>query len=210
MEEPGARWEKLYFNWMDELLTFNFNNEADRKYALFICHSFQLICRRLKVGNVCRRHSAAYGVFTVNKTEAGKKELLFETLEDPFYIVDSREWQVIEPDMRQLSSLGAEILAMEKERLHVTYERAVMAIRFSDEVIGVQFHPEADAIGMRHYLMLPAKKDQVISTHGIGKYNEMLELLNHPDKIMKTQQVIVPAFLRNAIDNSRKYVATEK
>jgi len=45
-------------------------------------------------------------------------------MEDPFYAVDSRDYQVIEPDHQQLQRIGATILAIEKERPHVLLERA--------------------------------------------------------------------------------------
>jgi GMP synthase-like glutamine amidotransferase len=48
--------------------------------------------------------------------------------------------------------LGVTILRLEKERPHVNLERAIMAIRFSKEVFGTQFHPEADGEGMLRYL----------------------------------------------------------
>ncbi|MEI9933338.1 MAG: hypothetical protein WDM71_00415 [Ferruginibacter sp.] len=39
-------------------------------------------------------------------------------------------------------------MAIEKERPHVALPRAIMAVRFNDYMIGFQFHPEADAVGM--------------------------------------------------------------
>jgi homoserine O-succinyltransferase/O-acetyltransferase len=42
-------------------------------------------------------------------------------LRDPFYSVDSRDYQVIEPDYPRIRTLGATILAIEKNRPHVPY-----------------------------------------------------------------------------------------
>ena len=200
LEEPGAIWEKKYFRWIEQILQYNRQNVSSKKHAFFICHSFQLLCRHLEVGDVCKRHSTAFGIFPTHLTDAGNNELLFKDLKDPFYAVDSREWQVVQPDYKKLAKIGATILAIEKERKHVQFERAVMAIRFSDEIIGTQFHPEADALGMLHYLMRADKRMHIIKHHGQEKYDEMLLHLNDPDKLNLTQKTIIPAFLNNAIN----------
>jgi hypothetical protein len=77
--------------------------------------------------------------------------------------------------------------------------RAIMAIRFSDYFFATQFHPEADAVGVKSLLLTDEKKEEVISEHGKDKYNEMLERLDDPDKIMHTQSTIIPNFLDQAI-----------
>jgi homoserine O-succinyltransferase len=200
LEEPGSQWEKLYFQWVDDLLLYNKTNPV-RKHAFFICHSFQLLCRHLEIGDICKRKSTAFGIFPIHMTEAGKKEPVFRKLDDPFYAVDSRDWQLVQPDMNRMKASGFKILAIEKERPHVPFERAVMAIRFTKEIIGTQFHPEADPEGMKHYMLRQDKKDIIIRHHGEAKYVEMLEHLEDPDKINMTQNIVFPNFLRQAIDN---------
>jgi len=39
----------------------------------------------------------------------------------------------------------------------------------------------------------------VIGEHGHDKYNEMLERLEDPDKIMHTQNTVIPNFLDQAV-----------
>ena len=132
-------------------------------------------------------------------TQAGKREPVFDGLNDPFYAVDSRDYQVVQPDHEKLEELGAEILCIEKERAHVPYERAIMGIRFSDYMIGSQFHPEADAIGMSLYLQQEDKKNNVIENHGLAKWQRMIDRLNDPDKIAWTQSHVIPNFLKIAL-----------
>ncbi|MGN6508069.1 MAG: type 1 glutamine amidotransferase [Chitinophaga sp.] len=200
VDSAGSDWEKAYFGWMNRLLEWNLRPGSRKKYVFLICHSFQIVCRYFELGAVCRRRSPAFGVFPVHKTPAGETEHLFNGLPDPYYIVDSRNWQVIQPNEARLSAMGAEILAIEKERPHVPLERATMAIRFSPYMIGTQFHPEADAPGMRKYLMSPAQQKRVVQEHGREKFDNMLELLTEPDKILLTHNTLLPNFLEEALD----------
>lgn len=104
-----------------------------------------------------------------------------------------------------LRQLGAKILSIEKNRPHVPYERAIMSIRFNEYVIGTQFHPEADAIGMSMYLQRDDKKKNVIDNHGEEKWKSMLEQLQDPDKIMYTYKHILPNFLNQAVGELVEY-----
>jgi homoserine O-succinyltransferase len=200
LESLGSEWENVYFNWLKQIETWNNNSDnPQKKYVFFICHSFQLICRHYNIANVCKRKSTAFGVFPVHLLKDGKKEPVFEGMKDPFYSVDSRDYQVIEPNHSVLKKTGAIILAIEKERPHVALERAIMAIRFNEYMIGTQFHPEADAMGMSMYLQKEEKMKTVIENYGVEKWRSMIEQLNDPDKIMFTYAHILPNFLHTAL-----------
>jgi homoserine O-succinyltransferase/O-acetyltransferase len=202
LESIGSDWEKVYFNWLNQVEHWNHRkNRSHKKYVFFICHSFQLACRHYNVGNVCKRKSTAFGVFPVHLLSAGKHEIVFDGMKDPFYSVDSRDYQVIEPDKTRLHQIGAQVLAIEKERPHVDLERAVMAVRFNDYMIGTQFHPEADAVGMSMYLQTEEKKKTVIENYGEHKWKSMIEHLNDPDKILHTYSHILPNFLHTAVQS---------
>ncbi len=202
LADADASWERSYFKLIDSIINHNKRGIGNKKYLFLICHSFQLICRHLDVAEVIKRHSTAFGIFPVHKTEEGRNEFFFQHLDDPFFTVDSRDWQVVQPDNNKLLKLGAKILAIEKERPHVNYERAIMAIRFTDEIFGTQFHPEADPVGMSHYMIREDKRQHIIHHHGQEKYDEMLLHLNDDDKIKLTQHTILPAFLTQAISGS--------
>jgi homoserine O-succinyltransferase/O-acetyltransferase len=200
LDSEGSEWEAVYFNWLQQVENWNLTN-PQKKYVFFICHSFQLACRHYQVANVCKRKSTAFGVFPVHLLGAGRHEMVFEGMKDPFYAVDSRDYQVIQPNKQRLHQLGAAVLAIEKERPHVQLERAVMAVRFNNYMIGTQFHPEADAMGMSMYLQKEDKKQTVIENHGEAKWKSMIEHLNDPDKIMHTYAHILPNFLQIATEN---------
>ena len=200
LESEGTPWENNYFNWIHSVEEWNNSiHNYPKKNIFFICHSFQLACRYFNIATVCSRKSTAFGVFPVHMLEAGYDEPVFEGLKDPFYGVDSRDFQVINPNESKLEAMGGHVLAIEKERPHVPYQRAVMSIRFNDNFIGTQFHPEADAIGMSMHLQKEDKKKIVIDNHGEAKWRSMIEHLNDPDKIMYTYKHILPNFLRLAV-----------
>lgn len=199
LESEGTVWDNKYFELIDALEAHNLSTTGPKKHVFFICHSFQLMCRRMGLGEVNLRRSPSFGVLPVHVTEHGLFEQIFEGLTDPFYAVDSRSWQVVNADNEQLKAKGAALLAIEKERPHVDLPRALMAIRFNECFIGTQFHPEADPFGMRAYLITDEKKQEVVDEHGEQKYIEMLERLEDPDMIMLTEITIIPNFLDQAI-----------
>ena len=200
LESAGETWDNLYMDWLKSIETWNNSLEHPvKKHVFFICHSFQLACRYYGVGEVCKRKSTSFGVFPIHRMLEGKNEFVFQDMNDPFYAVDSRDFQVISPNHQKLRQLGGQILAIEKHRPHVPYERAIMSIRFSDYFIGTQFHPEADATGMSMYLQREDKKAGVIENHGEAKWKSMVEQLQDPEKIMWTNKKVLPNFLNLAI-----------
>lgn len=202
LESRYTDWDNAYFKWLNEVERWNANpGNLQKKHVLFICHSFQLACRHYNAGLVCKRHSTAFGVFPVHMLEGGTEEPVFSRLKNPFHVVESRDYQVIQPNHKVLDEMGASILCIEKNRPHVPYERAIMGIRFNEYMIGTQFHPEADAVGMSMYLQTEEKKQSVIEMHGFEKWESMLEHLNDPDKIMLTYSQILPNFLTLAAEH---------
>jgi GMP synthase-like glutamine amidotransferase len=208
VDSEGSEWENAYFNWLQQIEKWNSNpSEQNKKYVFLICHSYQLVCRHYKVANVIKRRSTAFGVFPMHLVKDGKNEPVFNGLSDPFYSVDSRDYQVVQPNQNRLQQMGAKILCIEKDRPHIPLERAIMAIRFNKYMMGTQFHPEADAEGMTMYLQREDKKQTVISGYGEAKWKSMIEQLNDPDKILWTYSHVIPNFLNIAVEQLQEVEA---
>lgn len=201
LESEGSVWEQKYFSLMDSIHQHNATHPESKKHVLLICHSFQLYCRYYGYGLVSKRKSTSFGVMPVHKTKKGKEDPLFRSLSDPMWAVDSRDYQITQPDQEKIEENGGAILCIEKYRPHVKLERAIMSIRFNDAIIGTQFHPEADAAGIRMYLLRDDKKQFVTEKYGEKKYRDMLNKLNDPDKIMLTYLTVVPRFLMMALQH---------
>ncbi len=197
-------WLQPFHDLIDQLWEHNKYSEDGKKYCFFICHSFQMACHHFGLGDITRRRRKSFGTFPVYKTEAGKKEWLFKALDDPFFVADFREYQVIHPNYENMEKIGANLLLIEKERTKTGLQRAMMAIRFSDEMIGTQFHPEADPKGMRKYFSDEERVIAILDEFGKGKLEFMVKDLNHPDKIEKTHKIVLPFFLHRAIQGVRE------
>ncbi len=200
----GYEWEEKFANFLDEIWAYN-KNQDQKKFLFLVCHSFQLASIHWNIGNICKRKSYSFGVMPIHKTDEGEQDFLLKNLPQPFYAVDSRAYQFIEPDDQKMEDLGMKILALEKVRPHIHLERAVMAIRFSDEIFGTQFHPEADSKGMLENLKDQTNRDAMIENFGMEKYLETIDRMDDPDKIILTQAQILPRFLQNAAQQILKY-----
>ncbi len=204
--DGDGHWDVRYYEWLDEVWQWNQRGKAPKKHVFFICHSFQMACKFFKVGEVNRRKSPSFGTYPVHKTALGFDEPFFQGLSNPFWVADFRHWQVVQPNIERLEALNAQILALEKIRPHVPLERAIMAVRFSDELFGTQFHPEADSSGMLDHFMQRERRKMIIEEHSEEKYLRMIEDLNDSRKIQFTQDIIIPLFLRRSIRKLQKAI----
>ncbi|RXM51081.1 MULTISPECIES: type 1 glutamine amidotransferase [unclassified Chryseobacterium] len=201
----GFAWEDRFAHFLDSIFEHNKYSE-DKKYLFLICHSFQLASIHWKLGNICKRKSYSFGVMPIHKTEEGKDEFLFKNLQNPFYAVDSRAYQFIEPDHDRFEELGMTVMAIEKFRPHINLERAVMAVRFSDEIFGTQFHPEASPEALIENLKDDKNREAMIENFGMEKYLETMDRIDDEDKIILTRHQILPRFLQFAKKNILKEV----
>ncbi|MCH8568852.1 MAG: hypothetical protein LAT67_11335 [Balneolales bacterium] len=206
-DSEGKTWEKNYFNFLDDLWTYNAAKITPPKYAMFICHSYQMVARHFQFAEVTERRSQSFGVYPVHLLDAGKKDPMFKDLSDPFFAADFRDWQVLQPRKDLMEEMGASLLCIEKDRPHVGLERAVMGIRLLKEMVALQFHPEADPEGMIYHFSTPEQKQKIVEEHGLEKYQQIMHRLSDPEYIGKTHKHIIPGFLRRAVENNRPELA---
>ncbi|MEO0551970.1 MAG: GMP synthase [Bacteroidota bacterium] len=197
--DGNGNWDVKFYNLLDNAWKYNLENEHNKKYFFFICHSFQMACKHFELGEIQPRKSTSFGVYPVHKTAAGRKDPLLEGLADPYFAVDSRDWQLIQPNQKVFKEHGAAILSREKIRTHIELERAIMAIRFSDEFVGTQFHPEADPIGMKEHFEKEENRTKVVKNYSKRKYTNMMTHLDDPDKISLTHSTIIPHFIETSL-----------
>ena len=201
--DEGKKWESDYFKLIDKILQNNNSIGTSKKYVFFICHSFQMMCRYFQLAEIVERENRAFGIFPVYKTTLGQEDPLLKSLPNPFSAADFREWQVLNPDQKVFNEIGAKLLGVERVREKYPDKRAIMAVRISDEIVGTQFHPEADPPSMFYHFRQPERKLQVIEEFDEKTYMDMIAHLENPDNITLTKNTILPGFLTNAIENLR-------
>ncbi|EOZ95493.1 hypothetical protein A33Q_2855 [Indibacter alkaliphilus LW1] len=200
--EGDGNWEVKFGQFLEQIWSWNKENTR-KKHILFICHSFQMAVKHFGLAEITKRKSTSFGVMTIHKTVDGFNDPLFEALDNPFWAVDSRDYQVVKPHAKKFKAMGAKIIALEKIRSHVEYERAIMAVRFSEELVGTQFHPEADPVSFLNHLKKQEVREKLIALKGKTKYRTMLERLVDENTIYKTNETLIPNFLKQSIEKIR-------
>lgn len=205
-EDENKQWDKDYFLLLDKIWKHNQNSNDQKKYMFFICHSFQMMARYFQFGVVNKRFINSFGVMPFAKTGDGKNDIILQNLTDPFYAADIRHWQVVNPNKKIIDELGAKILSWEIPEEENRNNPAITAVRISDEIVGTQFHPEADPESMLYHFKQDERKNFIINRYTEDKYNEMIGWLEHPDKIKLTRKTVLPNFLNHAIDELSKVI----
>ena len=189
LESANEQWDQLFTQWLEHIYAID-------KPVFLICHSFQIACRHFDLGTVCLRKSRQVGVLPVHTLV---EDELFNGLQETFYALESRIYQIIAPNDVKIKSMNAQIMALEKMRPKVPLERAIMAIRFSENMYGVQFHPEAALNELVVYFNDPSAKQSIINEFGIEKWNRIMDHLDESSPITDTYTHLIPNFLDKAI-----------
>lgn len=199
-EDEDKKWDKDYLTLIDNVWNYNQKNPEKKKYLFFICHSFQMMARYFQFGEVNTRFINSFGVMPFVKTKEGKNDPILKRLADPFYAADIRHWQVVNPNKKMIDEFGAKILSWEIPEKENKDNPAITAVRISNEIVGTQFHPEADPESMLYHFKQDERKKFIIDRYDKARYLEMIAMLEHPDKIKLTRETVLPSFLNKAID----------
>lgn len=209
-EGEKQQWDNNYLKLIDSVWSNNQSSLNPKKYIFFICHSFQMMTRYFKFAEITERERKSFGILPFKKTEAGENDLILKDLTNPFYAADFRQFQVVNQNNKILNELGAEILAYEIRPNHETeYENALMGIRISEEIVGTQFHPEADPESMMYHFKQTDRKIQIVERYDEETYFNMINMLEEPDKIKLTRKTVLPSFLNTAVDYFSQYYEIE-
>lgn len=197
----NQKWETNYFKLLDDI--YNHNQKNSRKKFLFgICYTFQLMGRFFEFGDVTKRNNLSFGAVKIQKTESGKYDAILTGLPNTFYGIDNRNWQVVNPNNSKLAAINGKILALEK--LGSKSEKAMMAIRISNEIFAVQFHPEKNSVYLKKQLEKDYYKKLIINRYGIDAYDKMLKAADEPAGVDLTYNTIIPNFFKEAVNSLKE------
>jgi len=200
--EGEESWQKQFYSFVDKLLDHNLTR-SNKKYFFGICHSFQLLAKKFDVATISRRDHRNLGIVPIFKTDAGKADPIFEGLNDKFYAFDNRDWQVKDPNERRLKEIGADVISF--DGTEAGSGDTITGIRYSSEIESVQFHPEAEKNGILMRISHPDEKQHIIDILGEEKFDELLDSLSEPNKLMLTYKNILPGFLIRAFNGLAGY-----
>ncbi len=189
VDSKNSEWDNAYTQWLETIIN-------KKKWVFLICHSFQMACRHFEIGKISLRKSRQIGILPVHPII---EDSLFNNLGDPFYALESRYYQITEPNDKVIVEMGAQILALEKIRPDVPLERAIMAVKFNDYIYGVQFHPEGESNILLSYFKDPETKASIIEEFGIEKWDKIMMKLADTAKTTNTFSHFIPNFLDKAL-----------
>ncbi|HMG15660.1 MAG TPA: hypothetical protein VK590_09445 [Saprospiraceae bacterium] len=195
--EYNVNWSDRYFNLIDRLFIWNKNNPDAPKFLYSICHSFQMLCSHTGIASITKREHVSFGIVPLKKTKAGLEDPVLNGLDAIFYAADHRHFQVINPDLAKIDNINASIIVFDEIDPTQTVSRSVMAVRFSPEIVGVQFHPEADVTGMKTIIARETVQAEIAKVYGKNKLGQIRSLLDDPHTIERMNQTMIPMFLRS-------------
>ena len=67
---------------------------------------------------------------------------------------------------------------------------------FGGGIEGMQFHPEADPVGIRGWICREDKKVELIDVYGEELWESMMRTVDMEDRVIKTRKLIIPGWLR--------------
>ena len=193
--EYNKNWSDQYSCLIRSIFDWNFTHPDHPKFLFAICHSFQILCSLQGIGTINKRESFTFGVTKVIKTAEGRKDDLLQNLNDTFYAADHRYFQVLNPDHAKIDQLGAKILGFEERTGEDAYQKSIMMVRFSPEIVGTQFHPEADVKGMELILDNPVLQNEIERVLGKGQIAKIRKDIENPDNVEKMYCTLLPEFI---------------
>jgi GMP synthase-like glutamine amidotransferase len=191
----GEKWEHDFFNLLDSVIEHNLHRER-KTYFFAICHSLQILSRKLRLAEVVPAPRPVYGIMPVYPTPDGMQSYLLEDFADRFFAFERRNYQVVDPDESALAAVGGQVLAIESR--NGLRGKAIMALSIGNEFQATQFHPEADRDSVLRNFLDPEKRGDILELNGEELYNKMLNSLRSEDRVKRTRALVLPKFLARA------------
>ncbi|MBI4954850.1 MAG: hypothetical protein HY908_22705 [Myxococcales bacterium] len=203
----GQPWVTNYGHFVDGIL--DSWHTGSRRRALFaICYSFEMVVRHLGVAQVVKREQRKFGVMPVYPTADGQRHPLLAPFGDRLFAFEHRWWEAVDVDEKRMAELHGTLLARES-RDGVSKGRAIMGFDTGPSIEAVQFHPEADRLGVVSWVTRPEQAAAFKDTYGESTYQAMMRTLDDPRRLARTFAFLIPSFLArrfNALAPERDYV----
>jgi GMP synthase-like glutamine amidotransferase len=202
-------WCTKYKGFLDRLVEEALRGRDVPRAALVVCHSFEIAVAHTRVATMERRPTRKFGMMPVYPTPAGRRSPLLAAFGERFFAWEHREWQAVGLDRARLAQMGGELWATESrvdpETLAVLPGAAhkgdgLLVFRFSANLEGTQFHPEADKEGALEWILRPEQTKAAIDAYGEAMYRRMLKSLDDPTRLARTFERFIPGWLDRKFD----------
>jgi GMP synthase-like glutamine amidotransferase len=200
---PGApqdgyddSWGVGYRRFLDDVANANAKSPQDSTKAFLVCHSFELAVLHFRIAQMRRRASTKFGVMPAYLSDDAQQLDYLSHFGYRLFAWEHRDWEAVEVDEARLGALGGKVLAYEAHAESVVNTgEAILGIRFTPGVDGLQFHPEADKPGVMAWVERPESRVRLIDAYGDDLYEKMVKSLSDPQRLARTFALLIPSWL---------------
>ena len=143
---------------------------------------------------VVQRAERKFGIMPIYTTEEGQAHPLLSRFGDRLFAFEHRSWEAIELNHARLHALGGKVLARES-RDGSSKGKAILGLDLAPGIEAVQFHPEADRLGVMNWVSRPEQADLFKATYGELTYQAMLKTLDDPGRVARTYALVIPGWM---------------
>lgn len=189
-------WGVGYRRFLDDVANANAKNPEDSTKAFLVCHSFELAVLHFRIAEMRRRASTKFGVMPAYLSHQGQELDFLSHFGYRLFAWEHRDWEAVEVDEARLTELGGKVLAHEAHAESVVNSGdAILGIRFTPGIDGLQFHPEADKHGVMTWVERPESRVRLIDAYGDDLYEKMVRSLEDPQRLARTFALLIPSWL---------------
>lgn len=194
-EGDGKAWCSGYSRFLDGVVEDTLSRGDNARSLFGVCYSFEMIVRHFKVATMALRATRKFGVMPIYTTREGREHPLLEVFGDRLFAFEHRNWEAIDLDEAQLKKIGGSLLARESREGQDDKGVAVLGLLAAPGVETVQFHPEADRMGVVSWVRKPDQAAAFRMAYGDETYERMLKTLDDPNRIARTFSMLIPGWL---------------
>lgn len=168
-EAQQASWFKTYSSLVQQI-------KLSSKKLVAICYSFQLLSIIFNAGTVTKREKMAFGIYRVSFIKNCNDEIVKNFIGSKDEVIEFRNYQVLENDFTNPDL----IICKDRVKTGFDYEPAILMYKFTNDIIGTQFHPEIrlDSLTMKYKVSDNSQQEKNASQIRDGKVVKMLNDLD--------------------------------
>ncbi len=192
-EDP---WCVGYRKFVDTVVERNHKDRAGAPGLFVVCHSYEITVAHFGVAKMLPRHQLKFGVMPAYITEQGTRSVMFQPFGDRIFTWEHRRYEAVDLDEKKLKGMGGQLLAVEsRPGGNVDKGRGLIGFDFTPGVVGTQFHPEADRMGVLAWINRPEHAAAFKDAYGNSLYERMMQTLADPNRLGRTFALVIPGWL---------------